>query len=326
MYNTALLLCTPAIVLLAACNQNQRKSEESDKPIDAFAIAYNVLVNDSTDNYEVYTMNMDGSGTKNITNLSGVEWTYYSYKENLYFLSDKDTCQRCAYYLYQTDYKGEKPRKVSDIQLADSWMSGRNNGTELIVRPHVKVDSAFYIIDLYGNLVGRLETGLPSFSDPVFIDHGKKVVFRGATKKSKREENYQEEIYVINTDGTNLTQLTHYPQSDTTAPWYAYKAGPPKLNPAENYITYQSFQNGKYSLYAVTPDGSRQWKLTDNLQNEGWHDWSPDGKWLAVELFDTDQTQFHIGLMNWDTKEMKVLTDNTFTYQQSPNFILKTRD
>jgi len=56
----------------------------------------------------------------------------------------------------------------------------------------------------------------------------------------------------------------------------------------------------------VTLDDGKQWKLTERPEEEEWHDWSPDGKWLAVEVFDHDQTQFHIGLMNWETKEMKI--------------------
>ncbi|MBT8218909.1 MAG: PD40 domain-containing protein, partial [Bacteroidia bacterium] len=121
--------------------------------------------------------------------------------------------------------------------------------------------------------------------------------------------------------GSNSLQLTQYPASDTTAEWFAYKAGPPRWHPTENYITYQSKQNGKYSLYAVTPDGQKHWKLTDNAQDEGWHDWSPDGRWLAIELFDSEQTQFHIGLMNWETKELNILTDTTYQYQQAPVFV-----
>ena len=46
-------------------------------------------------------------------------------------------------------------------------------------------------------------------------------------------------------------------------------------------------------------------------------------KWLVIELFDNEQTQFHIGLMSWETKEMKILTDSTYQYQQCPNFIIK---
>jgi TolB protein len=185
------------------------------------------------------------------------------------------------------------------------------------------VDSAFYFIDLKGNILNRIETGLPYSTDPLFVNDGNQIVFHGGLTKSKLIEGFDEELYIMDLDGKNRRQLTHYPQNDTTAGKFDYRAGTPKLNPVDNFISYQSKQNGKYSLYAVTLDGKKQWKLTDNKENEGWHDWSPDGTWLAIELFDNDQTQFHIGLVNWETKEMKILTDTTFQYQQCPNFVIK---
>ncbi len=306
--------------LMIACkspNKDSGKIEKTD-----FAIAYNVLYDDSTDNYEVFTMNMDGSEKKNVSNREGVEWTYYSYNDKLYFISDKDTCQRCAYYLYETNYSGNNARKISDIPLADSWMSSRNNGSEFVVRP--KSDSAFYIINMEGKLLYRIQTGLPYSSDPLFVNNGKQIVFRGGLTKSKLIEGFDEELYIMNADGDNRRQLTQYPKGDTTAGKFAYKAGTPKLHPNENFISYQSKQNGKYSLYAVSLDGTKKWKLTVNQENEGWHDWSPDGKWLAIELFDDSQSQFHIGLMNWETKEMQVIKDTSYTYQQAPNFVLKS--
>jgi TolB protein len=311
-------------MILFGCTVDKNRTIENSH-ISEFelAIAYNVLFDSENDNYEVFTMNMDGSEKRNITNLSGVEWTYYSFKDKLYFISDKDTCQRCAYYLYETNYQGINPKKVSDIQLADSWMSSRKNGSEFIVTPSSKIDSTFYIIDFKGNLIQKLETGLPKLSDPLFVKEGEQVVFRGGTKKSKREEGYEEELYLINVDGSGLVQLSHYPEADTTAPWYAYKAGPPHLHPTDNFISYASYQNGKYSLYAVTLNGQKQWKLTDNKLWEVYHDWSPDGLWLATDLSNAEQTQFAIGLMNWKTKEMKILTDTSFHYQQSPIFIFK---
>lgn len=287
-----------------------------------YAIAYNVLLNQELDNYEVFTMNLDGTGKANVTNLPGVEWTYLSVADQIYFISDKDTCKRC-YFLYRMNADGSAVQRVADFQLRDSWMSSRKNGTELIVTPHPKVDSVFYIINQQGKILNRIQPGLPYFNDPAFSPDGKKIVFRGATKKFKRDSGFVDELYLMNDDGTDRNQLTHYPVSDTSIMWYSFHAGPPMWHPVEDLISYQSFQNGKYSLYAVTPDGNRQWKLTDNPVSEGWHAWSPDGKWLAIELFDTDEKQFHIGLMNWQTKEMTTLTDTTFTYQQSPNFVIK---
>lgn len=308
-------------IFFASCNESLKSSQSAEEKVFEYAIVYNVLVNDSTDNYEVFTMNMDGTEKRNITDLKGVEWSYYSYKDKLYFISDKDSCQRCAYYLYETNFKGDNPKKVSSIPLADSWMSSRNEGKEFIIKP--KSDSLFYIIDLKGNILSKVETGFPYSGDPLFVSNGKQIVFRGGLTKSKLIEGFNEELYIIDEDGKNKTQLTHYPAIDTTAGKFGYRAGTPKLDPTENYVTYQSKQNGKYSLYAVSLDGQKQWKLTDNNENEGWHEWSPDGKWLAIELFDNDQTQFHIGLMNWETKEMKILTNETYQYQQSPNFVIK---
>lgn len=312
-----LFLLLPAA--FAACGSQPQNRSMAGNP--EYRLAYNVLADPETDDYEVFTMKMDGSEKKNITNHPGVEWTYYAYRDKVLFISGRDSCGRCCYLLHEMDIKGENVRKVSDICLADSWMSSRKNGAELIVTPHRSVDSFFYIIDLQGRMLDKLYTGLPYSGDPLFVNGGRQVVFRGGLTKSKLVEGFNEELYIINTDGTGRRQLTHYPEGDTTAGKFGYHAGAPRQHPTERFISYQSKQGGKYSLYAVSLDGKKHWKLTDNPQNEGWHAWSPDGRWLAIELFDDEQTQFHIGLMNWQTKEMKILTDTAYQYQQAPVFV-----
>ncbi len=304
------------LTLLLSCNSKEDTSQHE------LGLVYNVLRDVDIDNFEVYSMNLDGSDKKNITDLYPVDWTYYSYKDTLYFVSDRGACKRC-YFLYKSNFKGENVQKVSELELADSWMSTRKDGAEIIVKPKLITENTFYILDQKGNIINRLETGLPYAADPLFVNDGKQLVFRGGKTVGKNIDGFEEELYIMDDDGQNRKQLTHYPEKDTTAGKYGYRAGAPKLHPTENFVTYQSKQNGKYSLYAVSLDGSKTWKLTENTENEGWHDWSPDGKWLAIELFDDEQSQFHIGLMNWETKEMKILTDTTFQYQQAPNFIYK---
>lgn len=306
--------------LLLACQPNGKNATLSP---DRYLIAYNVLVYEKSEDYEVVTMEWDGTQKRNITDYPSVEWTYGAFEDKLFFLSDRLTCDGCNY-LYVTDHLGRKPRKVYDTRLADSWMSFRNNGTEIIVRPYRGLDSAFHIINLRGELLQRLETGLPTAADPLFVNGGEQVVFRGGTKKYKREAGYEEELYRINLDGTGLTQLTDYPQSDTTAPWYAYKAGPPRLHPTEQFISYGSFQNGKYRLFGVTLDGKKQWPLLDLDDWIVYHDWSPDGKWLVADVSRDRQDQFDIALINWETKALTVLTDSSFRYEQAPVFVAKS--
>lgn len=307
------------LVILYSCSTDQSASEKQQIE---YEIAYNVLVDEKKDNYDVFCMSMNGDNGRNITNLEGVEWTYISDGEEIFFISDRDTCHRCMF-LYSMKSDGSDIRKIGDIQLADSWMSTRKNGDEIIVRPHSSIDSVFYIINKKGEIIKKLDPQMPYCGDPLFVNNAQQVVFRGGKTKSKLIEGFNEELYIIDVDGSNKRQLTHYPVSDTSAGKFGYRAGTPKLHPSGKFITYQSKQNGKYSLYAVNVDGSKQWKLTDVKENEGWHDWSPDGKWLAIELFDNDQTQFHIGLMNWETKDLKILTKDNYQYQQCPNFVIK---
>lgn len=320
----ALIQIVIGIVLLQGCAGEGKKPTAGDSEKFDLKIAYNVLVDEEKDDYDVFTVELDGSRATNITKDGDVAWCYLTGSNTIYFISDRDTCSRC-FYLYAMDPDGSHIRKITTFRLRDSWMSSRNGDTELVVNPHPSVDSVFYIIDTAGTVLRKVDHGLAYGNDPCFSPDGSRIVFRGAEKRSKREKGFVDELYMIHVDGSGLKQLTQYPASDTSAPWYAYKAGPPRWNAAEDFITYQSLQNGKYSLYAITPDGLQQWKLTNIQYNEGWHDWSPDGKLLSIELFDDQQTWFRIGLMNWDTRELKMITDTLYAYQQAPSFVVIPR-
>ncbi len=61
-----------------------------------------------------------------------------------------------------------------------------------------------------------------------------------------------------------------------------------------------------------------------NTFEEGWHDWSPDGKWLVGDVYDKETGRYDIYLMNYKTKQIKILTSkNQFKYNQAPVFLIK---
>jgi Tol biopolymer transport system component len=182
-------------------------------------------------------VNPENGKTVNISNNPDVAWTYTTVGKRITCISDKDICKRCEF-LYQMDVDGKNDHKITNFRLRDSWMGFRKNGTEIIFSPHESVYSVFYIIDLIGQVLKKVNTGLPYAVDPTF-----------------------------------------------------------------------------------SPDGQKNWKLTDNPQSEVYHNWSPDGKWLVMDLSDTAETKYQIGLMNWKTKQLNVLTDTLYDYQQSPVFI-----
>lgn len=125
----------------------------------------------------------------------------------------------------------------------------------------------------------------------------------------------------MRSDGTDLRRLTRYPESDTTAFIHSYHAGPPFWEPHSNSISYISNQQGRSSIFLISPDGSNNRRFTaDSTMNEGWHSWSPDGRFLAAECSDLQNMKFSIYLFDSNGNRLKQLT-NEHRYEQAPVFV-----
>ncbi|HEX6849464.1 MAG TPA: hypothetical protein VF144_20905 [Chitinophagaceae bacterium] len=282
-----------------------------------YKIVYNVYEDTARDNYDVYSMNMDGTGKKNLTNTPGVEWAYYAYEDKVYYISDADTCHRC-YFLYEMDADGNNKRKISDLQLEDSWMGSRNGGTEMIVSGRIgKLRAQLFLINLKDGTYKQLtHDTLSTKRDPVFLPGGNEIVLAYRPDKNLRRT-VPDELWRMGLDGNNKIQLTHFPKEDTATKWYEYHAGPPQLNSKHHFISYVSRQKGQHQIYAVSTDGKKQWQVTNGEMGSGWHSWSPDGEWLVMDKTPKNEKGYDIYLMNYTTKETIQLT-NDWKYEQAP--------
>jgi len=287
---------------------------------NSLRIVYNVFEDTAKDNYDIYSMNIDGTDKKNITNTPGVEWVYYTYKDRVFFISDRDTCHRC-YFLYEMDAAGNNVKRLSDLQLEDSWMSSRNNASEMIVLGRVgKIRAQLFLINLKTGTYKQITNDTVSTKrDPLFLPGGNEIVLAYRPDRNLRRT-VPDELWKMNLDGTNKFQLTHFPKEDTTTEWFRYHAGPPQWNNKYKFISYLSRQKRENQLYAVTPDGKKQWQITSGDMSSGWHSWSPDGDWLVMDRSTHDERGYDIYLMNYKTRETKRLTDSWKT-EQAPVFV-----
>jgi TolB protein len=314
-----LILPFVVVLFLVRCSTKENVTED----LSQYKIAYNVYHDTATGNYEIFSIDADGSNPKNISNTPGIEWVYYAYQDKLYFVSDRDTAYR-NYFLYEMDADGNNVRKISDLRLEDSWMSSRQEGKEMVVAGRIgkKIRHQLFLVDIPSGEYKQLTTDTTAqFVDPCFSPDGNQIVFRYRSNK-RNFKTEKAELWLMNADGSGLRQLTHYPESDTTAEWHDYHAGPPQWIKPDK-ITYGSRQNANYSVFATTLDGSVSMMTPDNT-DELWHAWSPQGQWITLDMTDLKASNYNIYIMKGDGSDLKQLTTDWRT-EQAPVFVLKRK-
>ena len=101
---------------------------------------------------------------------------------------------------------------------------------------------------------------------PSWSPDGRYIAF-----ESYRDDNW--EIYVMESDGTNLHRLTDHPAPDRSPSW----------SPDGRYIAFESYRDDDWEIYVMESDGSNPRRLTDHPTPDGSPSWSPDGRHIAFE-------------------------------------------
>src|SRR5215217_85394 len=158
---------------------------------------------------------------------------------------------------------------------------------------------------------------------------------------SNRDGN--DEIYMMESDGSNVTRLTYNNVPDGRASWsangnhIAFASGPvgardifvlnangeglrnvtntpnadedwPEWSPRGNQIIFSSNRDGNHEIYVSDIDGEEVRRLTTRTQDDKWPTWSPDGSRIAFhsDLGGTARTDVFV--MNADGSNVTRLT------------------
>ena len=113
---------------------------------------------------------------------------------------------------------------------------------------------------------------------PVWSPDGKQILFsynfgedleKSATPIYRERDNV--EIFSVNADGSNETNLSNNPAFDSDA----------SLSPDGRQIVFASDRDGGFEIYTMNVDGSNLRRLTHNEFDDDKPAWSPDGEHLA---------------------------------------------
>lgn len=107
------------------------------------------------------------------------------------------------------------------------------------------------------------------------------------------------EIYAMNPDGTNQTNLTNNPAGDEYPSW----------SPGQSRVVFDSAREGQADIYVMNADGSNQTRLTTSPGWDGGASFSPDASRIA---FASDRDgNYEIYVMNSDGTSQTRLTNNS---------------
>lgn len=112
------------------------------------------------------------------------------------------------------------------------------------------------------------------------------------------------DVYVMNADGSGVTNLTAHPANDQFPAW----------RPDGSAIAFQSDRSGQERIYRMRPDGSDVTPLTD-----GWDQspaWSPDGSKIAFVRFVNNARWLYV--TNVGTSEARPLSSPSWLVAGRP--------
>lgn len=158
-------------------------------------------------------------------------------------------------------------KTVIPLAMAATLLTGlagcTGTGTQLIDKPEFKSANRTFDIEALEAL-GRV-------SGPAVSPDGKKVLY-GVSYESVEQNKSNNELYVMNIDGTDATRLTHTPQSEGQAAW---------INGGKE-IAFVAEKDGKPQMWVMNADGTGR-RVVSRLENgvAGFLV-SPDGKKVLV--------------------------------------------
>jgi Tol biopolymer transport system component len=265
-------------------------------------------------NNEIYVVNPDGSGLTNLTNDPASDevpkWSPDG--RRISYLHGS------GFRVMNADGSDVRPLPIPSQEVEFSWApDGQRAAYAHFAPDNVACPGAQFEIftaNLDGTVVKQLTTS-PTTDDvePAWSPDGNKIAFIRQDRQFFVDycDIYSSNLYVMNADGTGLTQLTN------SVPGYAYW---PDWSPDGTKIAYEVDTGSDYEIYSINADGTGNTQLTNNTDNDLAPAWSPDGTKIVFFRYLNGSSSSDIFVMNADGTSQTNITNTSGTYERQPDW------
>jgi TolB protein len=257
---------------------------------------------------QIFTMNVDGSDVKMVSNGEGRTTCSYFFKngKKILYASTHLGGKECppnpdfskgyvwaiypTYDIFTANADGTNIKQLTNAKGYDAEATVSPDGKRIVFTSTRDGDLDLYVMDANGKNVKRLTTELGYDGGAFFSPDGKQIVYRAFHPKTDAEiARYKQrlaedliepnnfEIWVMNADGTNKRQVTRLGAA-SFAPFFA-PDGKRIIFSSNYFATDQRKRN--FDLVMINTDGTGLERITFNETFDGFPMFSPDGKKLV---------------------------------------------
>ena len=187
-----------------------------------------------------------------------------------------------------------------------AFVSGRDDNKEI------------YVMNADGKNLKNLTLHLDYDTCPTWAPDGTKIAFW--SRQVAGEIQMLSDIFVMDADGTNRTNITQNPRASNRTPSWSLDGNKIAFAALSNVDRVEPW-NANLDIFVMNADGTNPIRLTEDARINWFPSWSPDGKRIAFErpTHEDDPTTTDIYLINADGTGLVNLTQTPSVGEWDPS-------
>ncbi len=228
-----------------------------------------VFTSNRTGTYNIYLVNADGSGLRQLTRFQIGDVARPSLSPDgttILFRRQDEPDARWDIWGVQAD--GSRMRNLTPEPYDEAGPTWSPDGTKVAFASNRSSASDIFLMNPDGSGIKQLTHGSAIEIEPVFSPDGKQLAF---LKEGSTADPPVLQLWTMNADGTGARRLTRTPAEYERPTW----------SPDGNKIAFTRSHGGNTDVFVIDADGGQEQRLIGGPADDYQPTWSPDGKTIA---------------------------------------------